>query len=134
MGTFPMRVGGGGNCGSEPSAAIEQMKPGDALISVQEEALSPALQAVLRARPLPRRFEFRPRPRRFDLHDLYLYPPPRQASMGFVRLTFSEAGRAYFLLVYVKGPAAPKLRRQVGAILGGLRFSRNATARPVETA
>jgi hypothetical protein len=33
LGTFAMPVGGGGNCGREPIAAIERMETGNALVS-----------------------------------------------------------------------------------------------------
>ncbi len=49
VGTFPMAVGGGGNCGREPIASIRRMRPGDALVSVQEYAVT----AKMRRHPDP---------------------------------------------------------------------------------
>jgi hypothetical protein len=121
VGTFSMPVGGGGNCDSEPIAAVRQMKVGDALISVQEVGMSRAMRSHLER-------SFPPRPARFDLHRAYSPAGGRQrtsgegARVGFARLAFRDHGRAFYALVYVKGRATRELRTQVAAVLAGLRF------------
>jgi hypothetical protein len=67
VGTAPMPVGGGGNCGREPVAAIARMRPGDVLLSIQEYVVTRRMRcssrppllvshaAVPRSRPRVRR-------------------------------------------------------------------------------
>ena len=52
VGTAPMPVGGGGNCGREPVAAIARMRAGDALVSIQEYAVAPRMRPLARTFPL----------------------------------------------------------------------------------
>jgi hypothetical protein len=121
-GTFPMPVGGGGNCGSEPVAAVRRMQAGDALISIQEVGADRSGRSrLLRS--------FDPRPARFDLHSLYspagrfqLSALEEKPRVGFARLAFRDRGRAFYAMAYVKGPATRALRSQVGALLASLRF------------
>jgi hypothetical protein len=119
LGNFGMRVGGGGNCGREPKAAIDAMKPGDALVTVQEVAVFPKLRSHLRQ-------NFSARPRRFGLDELqggaWLGDSRTAGPMRYAKLVFSDRGRAFEALVYVDGPPGLALRREVEAILGGLRF------------
>jgi hypothetical protein len=69
VGTFPMPVGGGGNCGREPVAAIRRMRPGDALVSIQEYVVTAALR-----RHLPHNF------------------PPKALQLGDDGLRFGREG------------------------------------------
>lgn len=52
VGTAAMPVGGGGNCGREPVAAIARMKSGDALVSIQEYTVTRRMRPRL-ARTFP---------------------------------------------------------------------------------
>ena len=45
VGTSVLPVGGGGDCDREPVAAIERMRPGDALLSVQEYTVTAAMRS-----------------------------------------------------------------------------------------
>lgn len=124
LGTFGMRVGGGGNCGREPSAAIEAMKPGDALVTIQEVGVSGGLRRHLRR-------VFPPRPAHFHLGDPggapWLGTRRTSGSLRYAKLLFSENARAFEALVYVDGRHQPVANRDVERIVDGLRF----TATPV---
>jgi hypothetical protein len=120
LGNFGMRVGGGGNCGREPAAAIDAMKPGDALVTVQEVGVFAGLRSHLR-------HDFPPRADRSVLAGklrtgAFLGDSRTAGAMRYEKLAFSESGRAFEALVYVDGPPTPALRRGLGAILAGLRF------------
>jgi hypothetical protein len=123
VGTFPMPVGGGGNCGREPAAAIERMKPGDALVSIQEVAVTEKMRARL-AQGFP------PRPSHFGLPRLPAPPRARGSApqpgpgetIFSLTLSFSAHGRAFDALIYTKGRPTPARREQIETILGGLHF------------
>jgi hypothetical protein len=119
LGNFAMRAGGGGNCGREPKAAISAMRPGDALVSLQEVAVHPRLRSHL-----PQHFPARPG--RFSLDDLrggaWLGDSKTAGPMRYTKLVFSARGRAFEALVYIDGAPTPALRSEVEAILDGLRF------------
>jgi hypothetical protein len=126
LGNFAMRVGGGGDCGREPSAAIGAMGSGDALLTIQEVAVSAGLRTHLR-------HNFPPRPRRFDdeLEPRTSLGSRRTAgSMRYEKLVFSARGRAFEALVYVDGRPTPTLRADLAEILDGLRFSPSPRTRP----
>jgi hypothetical protein len=118
LGTFPMPAGGGGNCGREPAAAIRRMRPGDALVSIQE------YQVTDRMRPhLPRSFP----PKALQLGDDGF----RLGSSGrgdpgvpvtWETIPFSEAGRAFDALVYFRGRPSAELRDAAARVLGELIF------------
>jgi len=118
LGNFGMRVGGGGNCGREPSAAIERMRRGDALVTIQEVGVFAKLRSHLRR-------NFPARPRRFE-EDLrpaaFLGDSKTAGPMRYAKLAFSDRGRAFEALLYVDGPPTPALRSAIAAILDGLRF------------
>lgn len=123
LGTFGMRVGGGGDCGREPAAALRAMRPGDALVTIQEVAVFRSLRRRLT-------HNFPPRPPSFDLGPgsrVWLggrtYGPIRHA-----KLVFSDHGRAFEALAYVDG-VRPELRREIEAILAGLRVKPGSWAR-----
>jgi hypothetical protein len=105
VGTAPMPVGGGGNCGREPVAAIRRMQPGDALITIQEYEVTARMR-----RHLTRAFPPKSRV-------VYL-----RGSLSRETIPFGEAGRAFEALVYFAGPAIPGRRRQAESILASLRF------------
>jgi hypothetical protein len=126
LGNFAMRVGGGGDCGREPSAAIDAMRPGDALLTIQEVAVSAGLRPHLR-------HNFPPRPRRFDGElepRAYLGSRRTAGSMRYEKLAFSAHGRAFEALVYVEGPPTPALRADLAEILDGLRLGPSPRTRP----
>ena len=54
VGTSQMPVGQGGSCGREPTAAIERMQPGDALVSIQEYTVTAAMRSRLGGTALDR--------------------------------------------------------------------------------
>jgi hypothetical protein len=136
VGTFPMRPGGGGNCGREPVAAIAAMRPGDALLSVQEygvtrkmrerlgtEAAPPPLTQVagrlgvgggpsgLRRAAVPRSEHVRP-----------------AMALWTATLPFTQSGRWFDALVYVRGRPGARDMAALRAILAGLRFGRHEGA------
>jgi hypothetical protein len=122
IGTFFMPVGGGGNCGREPVAALERMEPGDVLVTFQEEAESRAMKRRLRNEPLPSL--------RRTLSDLRLrrelHAPSEHVSAAqliwYGQLNFLARDRWFDALVYVKGRPRPDRMRQVHRILSGIRF------------
>jgi hypothetical protein len=118
LGNFGMRIGGGGNCGTEPSAAIERMRRGDALVTIKEVGVFAKLRPHLRR-------SFPARPRRFD-EDLrpaaFLGDSKTAGPMRYEKLVFSDSGRAFEALLYVDGPPTPAMRADIGTILDGLRF------------
>jgi hypothetical protein len=118
LGNFPMRVGGGGECGREPSASIRAMRPGDALVTIQEVSVTPGLRARLSKL-------FPPRPPDLGLASAtgtaWRGTPATAGPIRYARILFGESGRAFEALAYVDG-GSPSLRRQVEGILEGLRF------------
>jgi hypothetical protein len=119
-----MAVGGGGNCGREPLAAIHRMRPGEALLSIQEYAVGALLSGHL-ARNFP------PGPPR--LGSEAFRRGPLRGAMGTpiagATIPFSEGGRAFDALVYFAGVPTPGQRLQLDAILAGLRFHALAATR-----
>ncbi len=119
-GTFPMPVGGGGDCDREPVAALRAMAPGDAMLTVQEYAVTARMRAHL-SRNFPAKAE------RSGLAGLRFGrvaeagPGPGVAATH-ATISFSEAGRAFDALVYFRGRPTPELRRQAALVLAGLRF------------
>jgi hypothetical protein len=103
VGTFGMAPGGGGNCGREPVRAIGRMRPGDALVSVQEYVVTK------RMRPhLPRSFP--------PLADGIAVGPQEAAT-----IPFSTRGRAFDALVYFGGRPSAAERAEVAEVLGSFR-------------
>jgi hypothetical protein len=123
LGTFPMPVGGGGNCGREPIAAIERMRSGDALVSVQEYALNGAMRARAgkRGAPPPLLASVRELVLRKAPHRRGERIPPDQA-LWSATLPFTASGRWFDALVYVKGKPTPARQRQVRSILDRLQL------------
>jgi hypothetical protein len=123
LGTFAMPVGGGGDCGREPIGAIERMETGDALVSIQEYALSSAMRARTGTRRAPP-----PRPESVEKLTLRKQPHRRGEPIPAGRvlwsatLPFSDHGRWFDALVYVKGDPAPARLHEIHSILGRLRF------------
>lgn len=122
VGTFPMRVGRGGNCGREPVASIRRMRKGDALVSIQEYTVTAPMRRDLTE-------IFPPRVRQLGLDGLRFGrvggtgrgDPGVPATWGTI--PFSEAGRAFDALVYFRGRPSAELRRQASRVLADLRFS-----------
>jgi hypothetical protein len=117
VGTFPMTVGGGGNCGREPIASIRRMRPGDALVSIQEYVVTKKMR-----RHLTRTFRVRPAIRLEGL---------RGGLQGFrggpiyrATIPFSDRGRAFDALVYTAARPSPALRDQIDSLLIGLPLPR----------
>jgi hypothetical protein len=129
-GTFPMPVGGGGNCGREPIAAIERMRSGDALVSVQEYAVTKAMRARVGGKSAPPTLarlvrEMRERPEQTGLRE-ELHPPservPPSRALWSATLPFTDRGRWFDALLYVRGYPTPARLSQLHAILDRLRF------------
>jgi hypothetical protein len=135
-GTFTMSVGGGGNCGREPTAAIERMRPGDAMVSIQEFPLSAHMRSHLaRSEPPLTSYlgdgaepELQREPRVAGEH----LPPSR--SLWRVTLPFRDRGRSFDALIYVKGPPSDARLGQIVSILGGLDFKAGDYLRPESAA
>lgn len=117
VGTGAMPVGQGGNCGREPVAAIRRMRPGDALISIQEYRLTPQMRAHLR-------HNYPPLSGGLRLGALHRSFPAAEAGRRVVSTTlpFSDHGRAFDALVYFGGSPTSALKRRAVAVLEGLRF------------
>jgi hypothetical protein len=106
VGTFSMAPGGGGDCGREPVASIRRMRPGDALVSVQEYALTANMRHRL-TRLFPARTTVRLAGR-------------GGGPIHRTTISFRDRGRAFDALVYVAGRPSPQLRDQVDSLLAGL--------------
>ncbi len=120
VGTFAMPVGGGGNCGREPIAALRAMKPGDALITVQEYEVTRGLRRHLE-------INFPPKGERAGLAGLRFgfvaeAGPGPGVPAAHTTISFSESGRAFDALVYFRGRPTPGLRRQAARVVSGLSF------------
>jgi len=117
LGTFPMAVGQGGNCGREPVAAIRRMRPGDALITIQEYELTAPMREHLTD-------TFPPLARGIQIHRLYPSSPAAEAGRRVTQATvpFSENGRAFEALVYFARKPPQALRRTAVRIVEGMRF------------
>jgi hypothetical protein len=123
VGTSALPVGGGGDCDREPVAAIERLRPGDALLSVQEYTVTAAMRSRIGTGAAPPRLAA-------AIGELTLrrslHRPgeriPAPEDLWSATLPFTAQGRWFDALVYVRGrPAAARLR-QLRAILAGLRF------------
>lgn len=121
LGTFATPAGGGGNCGREPIAAIERMETGDALVSIQEYALNGAMRTGIRSAPPPRLASVRELTLRRQAHRRGERIPASRA-LWSTTLPFSDRGRWFDALVYVKGDPMPARLHQIHSILGRLRF------------
>jgi hypothetical protein len=124
LGTFAMPVGGGGNCGREPIAAIERMETGDALISIQEYALNGPMRARTGtgSAPPPRLESVKELTLRKQAHRRGERIPAGQV-LWSTTLPFSDHGRWFDALVYVKGDPSPARLHEIQSILDRLRFS-----------
>jgi hypothetical protein len=117
VGTFGMAPGSGGNCGPEPARAIGRMRPGDALVSVQEYAIGPRQRGRLGS-------NFARDPHLGRLSRAEGAYPGRLGSAPVYTATipFRGAGRAFDALVYFRGRPTRAGRAEVAAILDGLDF------------
>jgi hypothetical protein len=129
VGTGAMPVGGGGNCGREPVAAIARMKPGDALVSIQEYTVTRRMRPRL-AQTFPLLSAYSGLGR-LDLRrqlDLRRHPgplgeqSPSSPTLWSATLPFRDHGRAFDALVYLKGPPSRELLGQIASILARLDF------------
>lgn len=119
VGTAPMPVGQGGNCGREPIASIRRLRPGDALITIQEYAVTERMRSTL-----SRSFSPRGRLSRGDLFEYFVPGLPRGVKVAHGTIHFGEHGRAFDALVYVRGALTPGIMGEVRSILAGIRFER----------
>lgn len=125
VGTFPMPVGGGGNCGREPVAAIRRMRRGDALVSIQEYAVTARMRPHL-ARSFPPKSHQLGLPRlRFGrLASAPGDPGDPGVPVTWGTIPFSEAGRAFDALVYFRGRPSEELRDAASRVLAELVFEK----------
>ncbi len=122
IGTFFMPVGGGGNCGREPVAALERMEPGDVLVTFQEDAESRAMKRRLKYEPLPSlRRSLSELTLRRELHAPSEHVSAAQ-TIWYGQLDFLARDRWFGALVYVEGRPRPDRVSQVHRILSGIRF------------
>lgn len=126
LGTFAMPVGGGGNCGREPIAAIERMEAGDALVSIQEYAPNGAMR--VRTTPSPRLESVKKLTLHKGAHRRSERIPAGRA-LWSATLPFSDHGRWFDALVYVKGDPTPARLHEIRSILDRFRF-RGGTPAP----
>jgi hypothetical protein len=111
LGTYPLRPGGD-RCAHYPVNALQDLGPDDAFVSLLE-----------RAEPYPAS-GYPPRPSRFEL-------PSESGTNGFCVpytrrldewLAFSDAGRAFYLLVALGESASEETKTELLTILNSLRF------------
>ena len=127
VGTFPMPVGGGGNCGREPVAAIRRMRPGDALISIQEYQVTAPMRHDLTT-------IFPPKSEQLDLEGLRFGRVAARrgdrrdpgVAVTWGTIPFSEAGRAFDALVYFRGRPGIEERRAAAQVIAELDFEKLA--------
>jgi hypothetical protein len=117
MGTGRLPVGGGGNCGRYPEAALERMRLGDRLISVQGSGGPPAAAWFRREDRWTHGFELGPL--REPAIRRRPHGPPIRASATYVR----RDGHSYWVFVAFAGSATPAAREQAERIVGGIRIS-----------
>jgi hypothetical protein len=123
VGTFPMAAGGGGNCGREPVVAIRRMRPGDALISIQEYTVTAPMRPLATGSFPPKSEVLGLRGLRFGR--IAIAPGPSRhpgVPVTFGTIPFSESGRAFDALVYFRGRPTAALRRAASRSLADLRF------------
>jgi hypothetical protein len=131
VGTFAMPIGGGGNCGREPVAAIARMGSGDALISIQEYGMSAGMRSRL-DRIMPRLRSYSSA----DQLELRRHPRvpgalgPASPRLWSTTLPFRAHGRSFDALVYLAGRPSPDLLDQIVSILQGLDFRAGVYATP----
>jgi hypothetical protein len=132
VGTGPMPIGGGGNCGREPVAAIARMRPGDALVSIQEYAVTMRMRRqITETYPPLGAYSSGDRLglRRYASNHFSRVPAASRAGSsgpaeGYwsATLPFRDDGRVFDALVYFRGPPSADRLTQVVSILGGLDF------------
>lgn len=120
LGTGPLRIGAGGNCGRYPAAALVRMRARDRMISIQ--------RSTPRAGTRPRWFRHLDRwPERFRL------PPPEPFDISehgggptrrlwTVRLDLRLGGRHYWVFTAFGSRPSRGAQRQVERILETVRF------------
>jgi hypothetical protein len=130
VGTFPMPVGGGGNCGREPVAAIRRMRPGDALVSIQEYAVTARMRPHLTRSFPPKSHQPGLRGLRFGrLASVSGDPGDPGVPVTWGVIPFSEAGRAFDALVYFRGRPSAELRDAAARVLAELVFEKRTGTR-----
>ena len=131
VGTFAMPVGGGGECGRDPIAAIERMRAGDSIITIQEEAETPGMRRQLREQRVPTLLSALARMRLMP----ELHPPGEHVSasreLWYAQVDFTERGRWFGALVWVKGTPGAGRIREVKGILASIDFRRGRFVRPL---
>lgn len=130
VGTGPMPSGGGGNCDREPVAAIARMRPGDALVSIQEYVVTRRMRARMAQTYSPlSAYSSADRLglRRYASARLNRAPAASRPTTGADRywsatLSFRDDGRVFDALVYLRGPLSADRLTQVVSLLEGLDF------------
>jgi hypothetical protein len=130
LGTFAMPVGGGGDCGREPIAAIDRMHPGDAVITIQETAETGAMKRRLDGgHPLPSQRQAVPTLQlRRELHAPSEHVSTAQ-ELWYSQLSFATNGRWLDALVYVKGTPTSTRLGQIRMVLRRIQFVRGTFVR-----
>jgi hypothetical protein len=116
VGTFHLRPGGD-NCAHMPQAAMEDMGPEDALVSLQERSAPDESFA-------PRPASFGPVLTGISFGDAFECTEASQrGDIGvLVWLSFQDRGRGFYLLVAMGTNVSDETRRQIVAFLDNLRF------------
>jgi hypothetical protein len=127
VGTFPMPVGGGGNCGREPVAAIRRMRPGDALVSIQEYSVTARMRPHLTRSFPPKSHQLGLQGLRFGrLASAPGDPGDPGVPVTWGTIPFSEAGRAFDALVYFRGRPSEEQRDAASRVLAELTFEKRS--------
>jgi hypothetical protein len=122
VGTFRMPAGGGGNCGREPVTAIRRMRPGDALVSIQEYQVTDRMRPHLTRSFPPKALQLGLEGLRFGRAASAAGDPGVPVIYGTI--PFSEAGRAFDALVYFRGRPSAGLRDAASRVLAELTFGK----------
>jgi hypothetical protein len=100
------------------------MRPGDALISIQEYSVPPRLRRHLTHNFPPKSLQLGLEGLRFGrVGSLRGYPG---VAVTYGTIPFSEAGRAFDALVYFRGRPSAGLRRAAARVFAELRFWKRA--------
>lgn len=116
LGTGPLPVGGGGNCGRYPEAALEHMHRGDRLISIQGSGGPPGARWFRHEPRWTSGFALGPLREPASRHRAG--GPAIRASATYVR----RAGHSYWVFVAFAGPAPPAARDQAERIVRSVRL------------
>jgi hypothetical protein len=122
LGTFPLRPGGH-NCAQFPENAIDDLGPGDALVSIQERKND---------RPSP---FYQERPAHFGAsdgtgHDESPYCLDHEKSFFHRWIPFTDRGRYFYAYVAMGDDVSAERKDQMWEVIDSLRFQTGPTSDP----